>query len=94
MIPVRSIYPGCQWDASHQVVRPWPLRIEFGARGNEVTVDEMLKGYGFTVLPAQALVALVRGIAGLDTLLLLIDPPEGIAAAFAAAGYCVKTQGG
>lgn len=94
MIPVCSIYPGCQWDATHQVVRPWPLRIEFGARGGEVTVDQMLKGYGFTVLPAEALVALVRGMTGLDTPLLLIDPPGGIADALAAAGYRVEIQGG
>ena len=60
MIEVASIGYGCQWGPDWRG-RGWPLRIQFGAVGPEVTVDEMLEGRGHAVLQLDQLVALVRG---------------------------------
>ena len=47
------------------------MKIAFGARGPEVTVDEMLEGRGHAVMLTDQLVALVRGMTGTDTPILL-----------------------
>jgi hypothetical protein len=66
MIEVASIRYGCQWGKDGHV-HGWPMRIEFGAAGPEVTVDEMLEGRGHAVMLTDQLVTLVRGMTGLGT---------------------------
>jgi hypothetical protein len=66
------------------------MRIEFGAVGPEVTVDEMLEGRGHAVLLIDQLAALVRGMTGLDTPIHLVQPaPAGLATKLIEAGYYV-----
>jgi hypothetical protein len=89
MIEVASIRYGCEWDGNGHV-RAWPLRIEFGAAGPEVTVDEMLEGRGHAVLLIDQLVSLVRGMTGLDTPIELVQPvPPGLGVKLIEAGYFV-----
>jgi hypothetical protein len=89
MIEVASIRYGCQWGPDGHV-RSWPLRIEFGLDGPEVTVDEMLEGRGHAVLLIDQLVALVRGMTGTDTPIELVQPvPPGLGVKLAEAGYYV-----
>jgi hypothetical protein len=89
MIEVSSIRYGCQWGPDGHV-RGWPMRIEFGAVGPEVTVDEMLEGRGHSVMLIDQLVALVRGMTGLDTPIELVQPaPAGLAVKLHAAGFYV-----
>lgn len=66
------------------------MRIEFGAVGTEVTVDEMLEGRGHTVMLTDQLVGLVRGMTGLDTPIELVRPiPPGLAVKLVEAGFFV-----
>jgi hypothetical protein len=66
------------------------MRIEFGAVGPEVTVDEMLEGRGHAVLLLDQLVALVRGLTGLDTPIELVQPaPAGLGRKLVEAGFYV-----
>ncbi len=66
------------------------MRIEFGAVGPEVTVDEMLEGRGHAVLQLDQLVALVRGMTGLDTPIQLLRPaPARLASMLIEAGFRV-----
>lgn len=89
MIEVASIRYGCQWDGQGHV-RGWPMWIAFGAVGPEVTVDEMLEGRGHAVMRIDQLVALVRGMTGLDTPIELKRPaPDGIAAELESVGFRV-----
>lgn len=89
MIEVASIRYGCQWDGKGHV-RGWPMRIEFGAVGPEVTVDEMLEGRGHTLLLIDQLVTLVRGMTGTDTPIELVRPiPPGLAVKLVADGFFV-----
>lgn len=89
MIEVASIGYGCQWGPDWRG-RGWPLRIQFGAVGPEVTVDEMLEGRGHAVLQLDQLVALVRGMTGLDTPIELVRPaPAGLATMLVEAGFRV-----
>lgn len=90
MTEVASITYGCQWDERGHV-RAWPLRVLFGARGPEVTVDEMLEGRGHTVMLLDQIVALIRGLAGTDTPLQLGEGrPPGLALRLCEAGYYVE----
>jgi len=90
MIEVASIRYGCEWDG-HGHVRGWPMRIEFGAVGPEVTVDQMLEGRGHAVLLIDQLVALVRGMTGTDTPIQLVQPaPPGLAVKLVDAGFFVE----
>jgi hypothetical protein len=89
MIEVASIRYGCQWGTDGHV-RGWPMRITFGAQGPEVTVDEMLEGRGYTVLLLDQLVALVRGMTGLDTPIELAgSAPAGLPTKLTEAGFYV-----
>ena len=89
MIEVASIRYGCSWGPDGHV-RGWPMRIEFGAVGPEVTVDEMLEGRGHAVMLIDQLVALVRGMTGLDTPIELVQPaPAGLAVKLHNAGFYV-----
>jgi hypothetical protein len=66
------------------------MRIEFGAVGPEVTVDQMLEGQGHTVMLTDQLVALVRGMTGTDTPVELVRPvPVGLAMKLVSAGFYV-----
>lgn len=90
MIEVASITYGCQW-AEDGHVRAWPMRIRFGARGPEVTVDQMLEGRGHAVLLVDQLVALVRGMTGTDTPIQLgSGRPPGLEAKLVDRGFYVE----
>ena len=73
MIEVAQIGFGCSLDGCGHV-RGWPLRIQFGSVGPEVTVDQMLEGRGHAVVHAAQLTELVRGMAGTDMLIRLQEP--------------------
>lgn len=89
MIDVSGIKYGCQWGPDGHV-KAWPMRIEFGKAGPEVTVDEMLEGRGHAVLLIDQLVALVRGMTGTDTPIELVQPvPPGLGVKLIDAGYYV-----
>lgn len=90
MTEVSQIVYGCQWtDDGH--VSAWPMRVRFGARGPEVTVDQMLEGRGHAVLLIDQLVALIRGMAGLNTPVQLgVGRPPGLARKLIDAGYYVE----
>ncbi|NBW63317.1 MAG: hypothetical protein EBR33_09225 [Synechococcaceae bacterium WB4_1_0192] len=89
MIEVASIRYGCQWGSDGHV-KGWPMRIDFGSVGPEVTVDEMLEGRGHAVLLIDQLVTLVRGMTGLDTPIELVQPaPAGLATKLVEAGFYV-----
>jgi hypothetical protein len=90
MIEVASIRYGCTWDGLGHVMA-WPMRIEFGPEGSEVTVDDMLEGRGHTVMLTDQLVALVRGLTGTDTPIQLVRPiPSGLAVKLVTAGFFVE----
>lgn len=90
MIEVAQIVYGCQWDECGHV-RAWPLRVLFGGRGPEVTVDEMLEGHGHTVLLVDQLVALIRGMVGTDTPIQLgVGRPPGLGRKLVEAGFYVE----
>lgn len=90
MIEVAQIVYGCQWNEQGHV-QAWPLRVLFGARGPEVTVDAMLEGRGHTVLLIDQLVALVRGMVGTDTPVQLgMGRPPGLARKLLEAGFYVE----
>ena len=90
MTEVAQIVYGCQWDDGGHV-RSWPLRVVFGARGPEVTVDQMLDGRGHAVMLIDQLVALIRGITGTDTPVQLgAGRPPGLARKLVEAGFYVE----
>ena len=93
MIEVAQIVYGCQWDPQGHV-KAWPMRILFGQRGPEVTVDEMLEGRGHTVMLIDQLVALVRGMTPQETPIQLVGPPPGLARKLVDAGYFVELLSG
>ena len=93
MIEVAQIVYGCQWDEQGHV-KAWPMRIAFGARGPEVTVDEMLEGRGHTLMLIDQLVALVQGLTPQATPLQLVAPPPGLARKLLEAGYYVELLSG
>jgi len=89
MIEVASIRYGCSW-APDGHVKHWPMRIEFGAVGPEVTVEVMLEGRGHAVLLIDQLVALVRELTVTDTPIELVQPaPAGLAVKLHNAGFYV-----
>jgi hypothetical protein len=66
------------------------MQITFGAVGPEVTVDQMLEGRGHAVMLLDQVVALVRGMTGLDTPIELVQPvPPGLAIKLIDAGFYV-----
>jgi hypothetical protein len=90
MIEVASITYGCQWDGLGHVMA-WPLRINFGARGAEVTVDQMLEGRGHAVLMTEQLVELVSGMTSVETPIQLgVGRPVGLARKLVDRGFCVE----
>lgn len=90
MIEVASIRYGCSWDGMGHVAA-WPMRIEFGPEGPEVTVDQMLEGRGHTVMLTDQVVELVRGMTGTDTPIQLVRPiPPGLAVKLVNAGFFVE----
>lgn len=90
MIEVAQIVYGCQWDDRGHV-QGWPMRVLFGARGPEVTVDQMLEGRGHAVLLIDQLAALIRGMTGTDTPVQLgVGRPPGLARKLIEMGYYVE----
>lgn len=90
MIEVARITYGCQWDKNGHV-KAWPMRIEFGPQGPEVTVDQMLEGRGHTVMLIDQLVELVSGMTPLETPLQLVhQAPPGLARKLVARGFYVE----
>lgn len=60
MIKVARICFGCQWQDGAVVASP--LRVELGQRGDETTVDGMLRGEGWTAMEPHQLAHLVAGL--------------------------------
>lgn len=89
MIEVASITYGCQWDADGHV-QAGPMRIQFGALGPEVTVDEMLEGRGHTMMLIDQVTTLVQGMAPQETPIQLVAAPPGLARKLVTAGYFVE----
>lgn len=90
MTEVAQIVYGCHWDEEGHV-RAWPLRVVFGARGPEVTVDQMLEGRGHAVMLIDQLACLIRGMAGTDTPIQLgVGRPPGLGRKLVEAGYYVE----
>jgi hypothetical protein len=89
MIEVASITYGCQWNEDGHV-SAWPMRITFGPRGPEVTVDQMLEGRGHTLMLLDQLVALVVGMTSCDTPIELCSPPPGLGRKLIDAGFYVQ----
>lgn len=89
MIEVAQIVYGCQWDEGGHV-KAWPMRILFGQRGPEVTVDEMLAGRGHTLMLIDQLVALVEEMTPQETPIQLVAPPPGLARKLVDVGYHVE----
>jgi hypothetical protein len=90
MIEVASIRYGCEWDERGHV-RAWPMRIEFGPTGAEVTVDQMLEGRGHTVMLTDQLVELVNGMTPQETPIQLVSPsPPGLARKLIERGFYVE----
>lgn len=90
MIEVASITYGCQWGPDGHV-RAWPMRIRFGARGPEVTVDQMLEGRGHAVMLVDQLAQLVADMTPLETPLQLgVGRPPGLARKLLDRGFYVE----
>jgi hypothetical protein len=90
MTEVAQIVYGCQWDERGHV-QAWPLRVLFGARGPEVTVDQMLDGRGHAVMLIDQLACLIRGMVGTDTPIELgPGRPPGLGRKLVEAGYYVE----
>ncbi len=90
MIEVSQIVYGCQWDGMGHVVA-WPMRINFGAQGPEVTVDQMLEGQGYTMLLIDQLVELVCGMTAPETPIQLgLGRPAGLARKLLERGFYVE----
>lgn len=90
MTEVAQIAYGCQWDGLGHVVA-WPLRISFGPRGPEVTVDQMLEGQGHTVMLIDQLVELVCAMTPVETPIQLVRPfPPGLARKLLERGFYVE----
>lgn len=90
MIEVASITYGCQWGNDGHV-KAWPMRIIFGAKGEEVTVDGMLEGRGHTVMLTDQLVELVCAMTPQETPIELHAPtPPGLARKLVERGFYVE----
>lgn len=90
MIEVARITYGCEWDEQGHV-RAWPMRITFGARGPEVTVDQMLEGRGYTVLLIDQLAELVDSMTPKETPIQLCHGwPAGLAKKLVERGFYVE----
>lgn len=90
MIKVAQIAYGCQWDERGHV-KAWPMRISFGAQGDEVTVDQMLEGQGHTVVLIDQLVELVCAMTPRETPVQLVQPsPPGLARKLLERGFFVE----
>lgn len=90
MIEVASITYGCQWGNDGHV-KAWPMRISFGPKGPEVTVDGMLEGRGHTVMLTDQLVELVCGMTPQETPIQLVQPaPPGVARKLIERGFFVE----
>jgi hypothetical protein len=60
MISVQSVRYGASWSCGAVIASP--LRVELGEQGEETTVDEMLKGTGWTRMQPEQLAHLVAGL--------------------------------
>jgi hypothetical protein len=92
MIEVSGIRYGCSWDADRQVMA-MPLRIEFGTRGPEVTVDEMLEGRGHTYMEVDQLMNLVEDMYPSGPIELVEYPPASVVCELMGRGYFVSILG-
>ncbi len=90
MIEVARIAYGCEWDERGHV-KAWPMRISFGPKGPEVTVDQMLEGRGHTLMLVDQLVELVSGMTPQETPIQLERPlPPGLARKLVERGFYVE----
>lgn len=88
MIEVSRICFGTSWNEDRSGVIWGPLRIQFGAAGEEVTADAMLEGRGHTYLEIEQLIALVGELYPAPGELLLAGSiPDGVGQALGRCGY-------
>lgn len=88
MIEVCKIGYGTSWNEDRTCVLWSPLRIQFGAEGPEVTVDQMLEGAGHTFLLLEQLLALVAELYPAPGEVLLAGLiPDGVGQALSRCGY-------
>lgn len=61
MIAVQCVELGVSWQCGQPVASP--LRVTFGAVGQETTVDQMVQGHGFAMMKPEQLAHLIAGMA-------------------------------
>ena len=88
MIEISGIRYGCCWDDYHQVMA-MPLRIEFGSRGPEGTVDQMLEGEAHTYMELDQLMNLVTDMYPEGPVELVGHPPASVVCELMARDYFV-----
>lgn len=88
MIEVSGIRYGCSWDGANAVVA-MPLRIEFGRRGPEGTVDQMLEGEAHTYMELEQLLELVTEMYPEGEVQLMLPAPAEVCSALLELGYPV-----
>jgi hypothetical protein len=94
MIEVSRICFGTSWNEDRSAVLWSPLLVEFGARGPEVTADQMLEGGGHTFLELEQLLLLIAEIyPAPGDVLLAGELPEGVGSALTRCGYRCMIEG-
>jgi hypothetical protein len=92
MIEVSGIRYGCSW-ADDGSVLAMPLRIEFGCRGPEGTVDQMLEGEAHTYMTVEQLLALVTEMYPEGEVQLMLPCPAQVCSGLLELGYPVCLVG-
>lgn len=90
MIEVQGIRYGfiCESDGS----TTWPLVVEFGNRGPEGTVDDVLEGEAHTWMEPAQLLALILDMHPAGEVHLVGHPPIGLVHALLGRGYFVRVH--
>ena len=88
MIEVAGIRYGCSWSPDGSVLA-MPLRIEFGQRGHEGTVDQMLEGEAHTYMEVDQLLNLVVEMYPEGEVQLVIPVPVDVCSGLLELGYPV-----
>ena len=88
MIEVAGIRYGCSWADDGSVVA-MPLRLEFGQRGPEGTVDQMLEGEAHTYMELDQLRMLVEEMYHEGEVHLVLPAPAVVCTGLLEMGYPV-----
>jgi hypothetical protein len=90
MIEVQGIRYG--FISEHDGTTTWPLVIEFGTRGPEGTVDDVMEGEAHTFMEAAQLLALITEMQPMGEVNLVGHPPVGLIHALLSRGYFVRVH--